>query len=72
MNIPIIVRVINIWYEVFFKLRVYFDGIIRSKKVFSKYSHRIETHIGVVLEVIELQSSYAFEFCFYEDSIEFW
>ena len=54
MNIPIIVRVINIWYEVFFKLRVYFDGMIRSKKVFSKYSHRIETHIGVVLEVLEL------------------
>ena len=54
LSIPIIGRVITIWDEVFFKLRVYFDGIIIRKRFFSKSSHRIETHLYMIVEVIEV------------------
>ena len=47
-------RVIAIWYKVFFKLRVYFDGLVIRKEVFSESSHRIETHLDVVKEVLEI------------------
>ena len=50
-----------IWDEVFCKIRVSFDGLVIKKKVFSEYSHHIETNIDVVVEVIELQSSASFE-----------
>ena len=53
MNIPRIGRVMNIWDELFFKLRVSFDGLVTSKKVFSESSHRIETHLDVFVEVLE-------------------
>ena len=46
--------------EVFFKLRVSFDGIVNRKKVFSKSSHCIETHLGVVVEVTEVHKSVSF------------
>ena len=61
MNIQRIGRVIKIWYEVLFKLRLSFYGMVSSKKVFSESSHHIETHLDVVVEVIEVQGSVAFE-----------
>ena len=54
MIIPRIGRVIMIWDEVLFKLRVYFDGLVIRKKVLSESSHRNETHIYVVIEVLEV------------------
>ena len=62
LEIPRIGRVVTIWDEVFCKLRVSFDGLVTRKKVLSESSHRIETHIYVVVEVIEVQSSVSFEF----------
>ena len=52
LNIPRIDRVIKIWDEVFFKLRVYFDRLVIREKVLSESSHRIETYNYVVVEVI--------------------
>ena len=72
LNIPIIGRVIKIWDEVFCKLRVPFDVMVRRKKVFLESSHLIETYIDVVVEVIEVQSSVSFEFFLDEEFIEFW
>ena len=60
MNIPIIGRVITIWDELFFKLGVYFDGIVIRKKVSYESSHQIDTYLGVVVEVLEVQSSVSF------------
>ena len=56
-------RVIAIWDEVFYKLRVSFNGLVTRKEVLSESSHRIETHLDVVKEVLEIQSSVSFEFC---------
>ena len=47
-------RMRAIWDEVLFKLRVSFGELVSSKKVFSESSHHIETHIDVVVEVIEV------------------
>ena len=58
--------------KVFFKPRVSFDGLIISKEVLSEYIHRIEAHIDVVIEVLDIQSSVSFEFCLDEELIEFW
>ena len=54
MRITIIERVITIWDKVFCKLRVSFDGLIPRKKFFSEYGNRIETHLDVVVEVLEV------------------
>ena len=62
----------TIWGEVFFTLRVYFDIMVRRKKVFYESSHRIETHIDMFVEVIEFQISIAFDLCLDEEFIEFW
>ena len=72
MDIQGIGRVIAIWDEVFFKLRVYFDGMVIKKDFFSESTHHIETHIDVVIEVLDIQSSVSFEFCLDEELIEFW
>ena len=48
--------------EVLFRLRVYFDILVRRKKLFSESIHHIETHLDVVVEVIEVHSSFSFEF----------
>ena len=37
LSIPRILRVIPIWDEVLFKLRVSFDGLVSIKKVLSEY-----------------------------------
>ena len=63
---------IAIWDEVLVKLIVSFDGLVTSKEVFLESSHRIEEHIDVVIEVIEIQSSVSFELCLDEEFIEFW
>ena len=39
---------------------------------FSEGSHRIETHLDVVKEVLEIYSSASFEFCLDEEHIKFW
>ena len=72
MEIPEIGRVIAIWDEVFFKLRVSFHGLVIRKGVFSAYSHRIETYIDVFQEVLDIQISVSFELCLDEESIELW
>ena len=64
-------RVIKIWDEVFFKLVVSFDGLVIRKRLFSECSHCIETHIDVVVGVLEVQSNVVFELCLDEDLIEF-
>ena len=69
MSIPIIGRVITIWDELLFKLRVSFDGLLSRKNVSSDYIHRIETHLDVVLEVPEFHNSVDFEFCIDEEFI---
>ena len=72
LDIPVIGRVIAIWDEVLFKLRVYFDGLVDRKEIFSESSHRIESHLDVVIEVLDIHSSVYFELCLDEDLIEFW
>ena len=69
LDIPRIGRVIAIWDKVFLKLRVYFYGLVIRKEVFYEYSHSIETHLDVVKEVLEIQSSVSFEFCLDEELI---
>ena len=71
-NIPIIGMVIPIWDKLICKLRVSFDGLVTRKKVLLDYSHLLETHLDVVVEVLEIQSSVFFEFCIDEDFIRFW
>ena len=72
LNIPIIGRVITIWDKVFCKLRVSFDGLVSINKVLSESSHHIESHLDVVVEVLEVKSIIAFELYLDEDFIEFW
>ena len=72
LSFPRIGRVITIWNELLFKLRVHFDGLVIRKEILSQYSHRIDTHIYAVIEIIEAQSSVSFKFCFDDEFIEFW
>ena len=72
MCIPRVKRMKEIWGEVFFKLIVYFDGLVIVKKLLLDYIHRIETHIDVVIEVLEFHSSFAFELYLDEEFIELW
>ena len=72
MNIPIKVRVVTIWYEVLFKIRVSFDRLVSRKKVFYDYSHNIETYHDVVVEFIEVRICVFFDFCLDEEFIKNW
>ena len=63
---------ITIWDEVFFKLRVYFDGMVIRKKVFSGSGHLIETYLDVIVEVLEVHISVASELCLDEEFVELW
>ena len=72
MSITRIGMLITIWDKVLFKLRVSFDGLVRRKKVSLESSHRIETHLDVVVEFPEVQISVAFEFCIDDEFIAFW
>ena len=60
---------IAIWDKIFFKLRVSFDGLVIRKEVFFESIHCIETHLDVVKNVLEIQSSVSFEFFIDEDLI---
>ena len=71
MSISIIGRVITIWDEVFFKLRVSFDWLVIRKNLFSYSSHCIETHLDEVVDFFDVQISFAFELCLDEEFIEF-
>ena len=62
LNIPIILRFITIWYEVFFKLGVSIYVLVNRKKLFLESSHRIDTNLDVVVEVLKLNSIVSFEF----------
>ena len=72
MYITIIRKLVTISDEVFFKIRVSFDGMVNIKKVFLESNHWIEAHIYVVVEVLEFQSSINFELCLDEEFIAFW
>ena len=69
LNIPIIGRVITIWDELFFILRVSFYELVRNNKVLLDSSHRIETHLGVVVEFLEVGISVTFEFFLDEEFV---
>ena len=72
MVIPVVGRVIAIWDKVLFKIRVSFGGLVIRKEFFSNYSHRIERHLDVIKEILDIKSSVYFEFCLDEELIEFW
>ena len=63
---------ITIWDEVLLKIIVYFDGLVTSKEVFSESSHHIETHLDVVVEVLEIHRSVVLKFCLDEELMKFW
>ena len=69
LDIPGVGRVIAIWDKIFFKLRVSFDGLVIRKEVLSESSHRIEIHLDMVKEVLEIHISVSFEFCLDEELI---
>ena len=72
LSISITGRVIIIWEELLFKIIVSSDGLVIRKKVSSESSNCIETHIDVVVEVLETHISVFFDLCLGEDFIEFW
>ena len=49
-----------IWNKVFLTLGVSFDGLVSRKEVLLNSSHIIETHIYVVVEILEVQISVSF------------
>ena len=55
-----------------FKLKVTFDRLVIRNKIFLESSHHIETHIDVVVEVLEVQRSAAFDLYHDKEFIEFW
>ena len=71
LEIPGIGRVITIWDEVLCKIRVFFDKPATRNVLFSESSHRIETHLDVIVEVLEIQISVSFELYLDEELIEF-
>ena len=58
-----------IWDEVFWKIIVSIYLLVISKKVFLESSHRFETYLDKVLEVLKLHSSVSFELCLDEELI---
>ena len=72
MVIPGIGRVLMIWDKAFFKIRVSCDVQVIRNKVYLESINRIERHLDVVIEVLEIQSSVSFEFCLDEELIESW
>ena len=72
LSITRIGRVITICDKVLFKIRMSFDGLVSINKVLLESSHRIETHIDMFVEFLEVQSSSSFEFCIDKEFIELW
>ena len=60
---------ITIWDEVIFKLRESFDVLVTRKEFFLEFSHHIEAHTDVVIEVLKIQRGVSFEFCLDEKFI---
>ena len=60
-----------VWDEVFFKLRVSFDGMVSRKKEFLESIHHME-NFYMFVEVIEVHSNVAFELCLDKVFIELW
>ena len=54
------------------KLGVSFDGILISKDFLLESIQCIETHLDVVVEVLEVQSGVSFDFCIDDEFVEFW
>ena len=63
LKIPIIGRVITIWDKLLFKIRVSFYVLLNRNKVLLESICRIETHVDVVVEASEVQSSFSFDLC---------
>ena len=55
--------------EVLFKIRVSFDELVTRKKVLYEYNNCIDIYLNVVVKVLEVQSSVAFELCIDEEFI---
>ena len=72
LHIPKTGRMIGIWYDVFSRLRMSFDGLVSRNEVLSESSHCVEVHLDVVIGVLAIQSSFSFEFRLDEKLIEFW
>ena len=64
--------VIGIWDNVLFKIIVLLDGQVIRKELFSEFSYRIERHLYVVIEIIDIQSSFSFELYLDEELIKSW
>ena len=54
LAIPGVGDVIGIWDNVCFKISALLDGQVIRKELFSESSHRIERHIDVVIEILEI------------------
>ena len=72
LAIPFEGNVIGIWDNVFFKIIFLLDGQEIRKEVFFEFSYRIERHLDVVIEILEIQSSVSFEFYLDEELIKSW
>ena len=46
--------------------------MVIRKRVLSESSHRVETHLGVVVKGLEVYCSVFFELCLDEKFIKFW
>ena len=64
--VSIIGRVITIWDELLLKPRLSFDRLLSINEVLLGSIHRIETHIDVVVEFLEVYIRVAFGFCLNE------
>ena len=64
LYIQIIGMMIITWNEIFLKLGIYFDGLVIRKELLLQSSHRIEIHIDLFVEIIEVHSSVTFGFFF--------
>ena len=56
----------------FMKLRVLFDTLVCRRALLLESRHHIESHLDVVVEIIELYISFPFKLHFDEEFIEFW
>ena len=63
---------VTIWDEVFYKLRVSFDGLVTREEVFSESCHRIEAYLDLVVKFLDINSSLSFQIGIVEDFIYFW
>ena len=72
LAIPGVGAVIGIWDNVFFKIIVLINGQETRKEVFSEFSYRIERHLDVVIEILDIQSSVSFELYLDEELIKSW